>query len=357
MQKLAALLLALVALVFTPGAASAQSIAPLPEGRPIIGGVRTVLVERWIEEWDPVLQRWVRVSEDSEGVAASGPIGTRLPVGWSVTETRQELAAARHARPDRRAQGWQGPRAAAPRYGPFRVIDESRAALIGSTDAATPGQFDAMLRDFPGLAVLELVEAPGTSNDIANLALGRKIRAAGLATHVPPGGSVRSGAVELFLAGERRTIAPGARFAVHSWLDQRGREADDFAADDPAHLMYIDYYVEMGMDEQRAWAFYAMTNSVPHSSALWLRAEEMRGWIAPARDKPGRMGAHRIARADQALSFAESALALPRVELDGPVSLALLDEDAIPAAPAPRILYADVTAIALARGQVELREI
>lgn len=353
MQKLAALLLALAALAFAPSAASAQSALASPEAHPILGGGRTVLVERWIEEWDPALQRWVRVSEEVEAVAASGPIGARPPVGWSVTETRQELAAARHARPERPTQAWIG----TPHYGPFRVIDESRAALVGSTDAATPWQFDSMLRDFPGLAVLELVEAPGTSNDIANLALGRKIRAAGLATHVPPGGSVRSGAVELFLAGERRTIAPGARFAVHSWLDQRGREARDFAADDPAHRMYIDYYVEMGMEEQLARAFYAMTNSVPHASALWLHADEMRGWIAPAREEPRRMAVRRIARADLALSFAEGALVLPRVELDRPLALALVSDDAVPVAAFPRILYADMTTIALARSEMELREI
>jgi hypothetical protein len=169
-------------------------------------------------------------------------------------------------------------------YGPFIVIDAGRAAIIGSTDSISPHHFDAMLRDFPQISVLEMVEAPGTSNDIANLAVGRRIRAAGLNTLVPVGGSVRSGAVELFLAGAIRTVEEGAQFAVHSWLDNHGREPDDFAADHPANRLYLDYYVEMGMSEARAREFYAMTNSVPHASARWLVADDMRFWLRPERD-------------------------------------------------------------------------
>ncbi|MEO0700282.1 MAG: hypothetical protein AAFY81_11295 [Pseudomonadota bacterium] len=89
--------------------------------------------------------------------------------------------------------------------------------------------------------------------------------------------------MELFLAGQDRRIDPGAKFAVHAWLDNYGREPEDFASDDPANRLYIDYYTEMGMSEERARAFYKMTNSVPHASALWLRGEEMRRWIEPAR--------------------------------------------------------------------------
>jgi hypothetical protein len=138
-----------------------------------------------------------------------------------------------------------------------------------------------MLAAFPGLQVIEFADAPGTSNDIANLKLGRAIRAAGLATHVPEGGSARSGAVELFLAGTQRTVAPGALFAVHSWRDELGREPDDFAPDSPENRLYLDYYAEMGMTAEEAHDFYAMTNSVPHAGALWLEGKDMAQWIAP----------------------------------------------------------------------------
>lgn len=164
-------------------------------------------------------------------------------------------------------------------YGPFMVLDGQRAALVGETDAGSPRAFRAMLRAFPEIAQLDMVECPGTRDDRANLALGRLIRGARLATHVPPIGSVRSGAVELFLAGVERDVAEGAEFAVHSWQDEYGREAGDFGEDAPENRQYLDYYREMGLSEGQARAFYSFTNSVPHHSARWLDAAAMRDWL------------------------------------------------------------------------------
>lgn len=164
-------------------------------------------------------------------------------------------------------------------YGPFRVLDPARAALVDVTDEASPAQFAAMLRDYPGIAMLELIDCPGTEDDRANLRLGRAIHARGIATHVPAGGSVRSGGVELFLAGARRIADPGSEFAVHSWADEDGREAADYPADAPENRAYLDYYREMGMPAAEASAFYAMTNSVPNADAKFLGADEMGKWV------------------------------------------------------------------------------
>lgn len=171
-------------------------------------------------------------------------------------------------------------------YGPFRVTDATHAALVGITDARSPAQFAAMLREHPGLTTLDLVECPGTFDDIANLRLGRMIREAGLATHVPKGGSVRSGAVELFIAGARRQIDDGARFAVHAWEDDTGHQAGDYSLAAPENAKYLDFYRAMGMSADQARSFYAMTNSVPFERARWLDAREMRGWVATAEAAP-----------------------------------------------------------------------
>ena len=165
------------------------------------------------------------------------------------------------------------------RFGPFRVLDESHAALVDVTDERSPAAFAALLAAHPAIATLELVECPGTDDDRANLRLGRMIRARGLATHVPEGGSVRSGAVELFLAGVHHRAEPGAEFAVHAWADEDGREATDYPMSAPENRAYLDYYREMGMSPEAARAFYAMTNSVPNASALWLTASEMGRWV------------------------------------------------------------------------------
>jgi hypothetical protein len=209
---------------------------------------QVVSVETWTEEWNAGRGAWVRVEPGADRFVAP-----------RVAPQTRALAS----------------------YGPFRVVSGSRAQLVGITDTGTPAQFAAMLRDHPGLATLEMIECPGTDDDQANLRLGRMIRAAGLETHVPRGGSV-----ELFLAGAARRVDDGAEFAVHSWIDDHGREADDFAANAPEHRAYLAYYREMGMDEPQARAFYAMTNSVGFDSAKWLGAAEMRGWLGMAAPKP-----------------------------------------------------------------------
>lgn len=164
-------------------------------------------------------------------------------------------------------------------YGPFRVLDAGRAAIVAVTDAHSPAHFAAMMRDYPGIGVLEMIDCPGTEDDLANLKVGRMIRAKGIVTHVPRGGSVRSGGVELFLAGARRIADPGAEFAVHSWMDDTGLEPDDYAADAPENLRYLEYYRQMGMSATQARAFYDMTNSVPFESAKWFGAAEMGQWV------------------------------------------------------------------------------
>lgn len=165
------------------------------------------------------------------------------------------------------------------RFGPFRVLAGDRAAIVDVTDSDSPARFAAMLRAYPGIRTLEMVECPGTEDDRANLKLGRMLRAKGIATHVPNGGSVRSGGVELFLAGLRHTADAGAEFAVHSWADEDGKQPQDYAADAPENRAYLDYYREMGMSAEQASQFYAMTNSVPFSQAKWLTAADMGRWV------------------------------------------------------------------------------
>ena len=308
------------------------------------GNVRTVGTESWVEEWDPSTGLWIRVAGDeSSPIIAQQPAATVSTYTVNGVSVPQPRAAARYAQPV------SAPSASAviAQYGPFVVTSATEAAMVGSTDVSSPAYFDAMLRDFPAIARLDMIEAPGTSNDIANLAVGRRIRDAGIATHVPNGGSVRSGAVELFLAGEERTLEEGAQFAVHSWLDNHGREADDFAANHPAHRLYLDYYVEMGMTEAQARDFYAMTNSVPHHSALWLGASDMRPWL-----QDWRAPAARIAKADSVdviysanepvLAFVESQLPVIAIG-EVKVSLPVLEVTK------PALDYSDLSGISLAQ--------
>ena len=336
MKKIAALFAAFsCALISAPGLA--QPVAD-PYGAQVSSlaavtskpDCREPVTYRWVEEWDPDTGQWVRISQSVVTASSTGPSRAYATVALahSVNTPATGRSAARYAPPD----SAQGAGQMLGQYGPFLVTGPTRATMIGPTDSSTPHLFDAMMRDFPQLAVLEMVEAPGTNNDIANLAVGRRIRSAGIATYVPRGGSVRSGAVELFLAGAQRQIDDGAEFAVHSWLDNHGREADDFAADDPTHRLYLDYYVEMGMTKRRASDFYAMTNSVPHAQALWLVADEMRFWLRPddryERDKlaqPAKRASENAVPAEVKIAYSDlSGVSLVQVSMSR-IELAQLD--------------------------------
>jgi hypothetical protein len=213
-------------------------------------------------------------------MATSAPLQAQDAAGWDVagawSTTTQRFV---HAPPAPIPAGIA-------RYGPFRVLDGRSAALVAATDERSPGQFAAMMRAYPQIKRLEMVDCPGTYEDHSNLRLGRMIRAAGITTYVPRGGSVRSGGVELFLAGIERYIEEGGEFAVHSWSDQDGLEATDYAANDPENRKYLVYYQEMGMNSAIARQFYTMTNSVPHGDARWFGAAEMRHWLG--QDTPSR---------------------------------------------------------------------
>lgn len=160
-------------------------------------------------------------------------------------------------------------------YGPFSVVSEHVVQMSGTVDSSSPGLFRQMLRDYPGIKRIEMIDCSGSIDEEANLQLARYIRGAGINTHVPSHGSVRSGAVELFLSGVQHTADYGAEFVVHSWIDEDGREAKDVPMSDPVHAEYLDYYREMGIPDEKAQAFYALTNSVPYSEQLRLSRSDL----------------------------------------------------------------------------------
>ncbi len=191
-------------------------------------------------------------------------------VSYSVVETVEtieyDIVEPENIRPARATPG---------DFGPFQVVSSDTAEMSGTVDSRSPEQFRQMLRLHPGIKYIEMIDCDGSVDEEANLMLARQIRQAGISTHVPAHGSIRSGAVELFLAGIRHTADPGAEFIVHSWMDENGLEANDYPASDPVHAEYLNYYTEMGVPADKARAFYALTNSVPFSEQLKLSRDDL----------------------------------------------------------------------------------
>ncbi len=193
---------------------------------------------------------------------------------YTVTETVETIEY-EIVDPDGYATPYAVQSAALGEYGPFRVVAQYKAEMYGTVDSYTPQVFRQMLQHFPGIKRIEMIDGDGSVDEEANLNLARMIRRAGISTHVPANGSIRSGAVELFLSGVTNTADPGAEFIVHNWMDEDGMEANDYPANDPVHAEYLDYYKEMGVPADKARAFYALTNSVPFSGQLKLSRNDL----------------------------------------------------------------------------------
>jgi len=162
------------------------------------------------------------------------------------------------------------------RYGPFFIIDENTVGLDNVIDSMSPNRFRALVKAWPNVDTIKIIECPGTVDDEANLVLARMIRSAGIRTIVPSNGSARSGGVELFLAGAEHRAEPGAELGVHSWVDEYGREAKDYPRNDPVHQEYIRYYIDMGFTPDKAREFYAFTNAVaPHDGIHYMTRQEL----------------------------------------------------------------------------------
>ena len=152
----------------------------------------------------------------------------------------------------------------------FEVTGEV-AIMRGVIGARTPARVLELAVVHPQVRTLVLAELPGSIDDVANVRAGRYIRQLGLDTHVPGGGEVASGGTDLFLAGNRRTAAPDARFGIHSW-GGGPVEATELPRDHEQHRLYLDYYEDMGIPA----AFYWRTlSAAPPEDIHWMTEEEL----------------------------------------------------------------------------------
>jgi Ca2+-binding EF-hand superfamily protein len=152
----------------------------------------------------------------------------------------------------------------------FEVTGEV-AIMRGVIGARTPARVLELALVHPEVRTLVLVELPGSIDDVANVRAGRYIRQLGLDTHVPAGGEVASGGTDLFLAGNRRSAGPDARFGIHSW-GGGPVVATDLPRDHEQHRLYLDYYEEMGTPAEFYWR---TLSAAPAEGIHWMTAEEL----------------------------------------------------------------------------------
>lgn len=125
-------------------------------------------------------------------------------------------------------------------------LQGSEAFLVGDAGTLTYIQIQDLIDNHPEVSTLVLASATGSVNDAINMHTGRLIRTAQLTTEIPSNGEAYSGGVDLFTAGFRRKIQPGAIVGVHSWCcTETGKAASELSRTDSAHNAQLTYFREM----------------------------------------------------------------------------------------------------------------
>ena len=137
----------------------------------------------------------------------------------------------------------------------------------------TPNDLKLALRTYPSAKVIAMGNVPGSIDDEMSLLAARLVRAKGLHTFLMAHSEIASGGTDFFLAGIRRSITPGAKLGVHSWADEMGVEATDYAQDDEVHEEYLSYFTAMGIPASFYW--YTL-KAAPSSEVHWMTAEELK---------------------------------------------------------------------------------
>lgn len=155
-------------------------------------------------------------------------------------------------------------------------VEGDRAFGYGFTDGQSETVIRELMRDHPQVETLVFVNMPGTRDVTSNYRLARSIRRAGLNTELLAQSRIASGAVDLFLAGQTRTIACGALVGVHAW-GSRGFDAQDAVWDN--HRSYSrDFLSDMGIDPD----FYDFRTQAAGSESMhWMNDEEIERWKLP----------------------------------------------------------------------------
>ena len=159
----------------------------------------------------------------------------------------------------------------AAQYNPVQFEAQGNTIIAkGTIDHTTLDAFLAVTKENPNADTLVLQYIGGSIDDDANVVFSRVVYEQGFDTVVPADGLIASGGTDLFLAGARRKLEPGACVGVHSWGGWN-IVATEIPEDDPEHDRYLDYFEDIGVDEAFYWYTLA---AAPSEGMHWMSAAE-----------------------------------------------------------------------------------
>ena len=161
------------------------------------------------------------------------------------------------------------------------VIDGTQAKMYGIIGPGSLNVFNALLRGYPAVKEVLMVNVPGSLDDDTNQDLGRALRGARLNTRINSDGVMESGGVDLFLAGIERVVQNGAKIGVHSWrgVDENGNviEGRSLPRNHPDHRTHLKYYRDIEFPNYEAFYFFTLA-AAPGEGMHHMTPEEIKKW-------------------------------------------------------------------------------
>ena len=148
-------------------------------------------------------------------------------------------------------------------------VEGSKLYMQGEINSKTLEQFEEIYSEYPNIDTLIELTVTGSIDDETMIALAYRIRELRINTHLTADSRIYSGAVDLFLAGVKRTMETGAIIGVHSWSDGM-HDASDYPLESPEHEQNRFYVEQMLGDD----AFYWFTIYAAPADDIYIMSEE-----------------------------------------------------------------------------------
>lgn len=133
------------------------------------------------------------------------------------------------------------------------TVEDDILYMDGLINSLTHEQLQKIVLENPQVTTIVMLDVPGSVDDDANLVMSKWVHDKGLNIHLTNASSIASGGVDFYLAGNVRTIDPGAEIGVHSWISVDGVEAYSLSNDHFEHNVYLEYFDYVNVSEDFYW--------------------------------------------------------------------------------------------------------
>ena len=157
------------------------------------------------------------------------------------------------------------------------IIQQNEAHMYGVIGEGIVKKITELTANYPAVKTIIMMNVPGSEDDESNLTAAKMVYDKGLNTAVTSTSMIASGGVDFFLAGNKRTLAEGAKLGVHSWGGDDGLVATELPRDHAEHKPYIAFYEHIKLAEPAEFYFFTL-NAAPASSIHFMTQDELVKW-------------------------------------------------------------------------------